>query len=216
MLLKGLASGLVIVSVLITVQSHLLLEYAIMDGFDVSQAPEEYQAVKPLADLLVLGMGVGWLINYVGMVYTSFKERTYGMAIMPLCCNIAWEIVYCLFYPSKSQAELGVLAMGLFINMGVMYAAISFSSQEWGHAPLVKRNLPWIFFIGIIGFLTGHLALAAEIGPSLAYSWGAVACQLLLSVGGVCQLLCRGSTRGASYTLWYATPSSTTPVHSNS
>ncbi|KAJ5911751.1 uncharacterized protein N7473_001054 [Penicillium subrubescens] len=172
-----------------------------MDGFDVSQAPQDYQAVKPLADLFVLGMGLGWVINYVGMVYTSFKERTYGMAIMPLCCNIAWEIVYCVVHPSKSRIELGVFVIGLLINFGVMYAAIVFSSQEWSHAPLVERNLPWIFCIGVIGFLTGHLALAAEIGPSLAYSWGAVVCQLLLSVGGLCQLLCRGSTRGASYTL---------------
>jgi paspaline synthase len=66
----------------------------------------------------------------------------------------------------------------------------------------VMHNLPLIFAIGMFGFLTGHLVLAAEIGHSLAYSWGAVVCQLLLSIGGLCQLLCRGSTRGASYTLW--------------
>ncbi|KAJ5363926.1 uncharacterized protein N7496_009639 [Penicillium cataractarum] len=71
--------------------------------------------------------------------------------------------------------------MGLLINIGVMYAAINFSSREWSHAPLVERNLPWIFCIGIIGFITGHIALAVEVGPSLAYSWGAVICQLLLS-----------------------------------
>ncbi|KAB8071307.1 hypothetical protein BDV29DRAFT_193379 [Aspergillus leporis] len=173
-----------------------------MDGFDASQAPPEYLAVKPLADFFVFGMGLGWVINYVGMVYVSFKERTYGMAIMPLCCNIAWEFVYSLVYPSKSLMERGVFAAGLLINLGVMYAAISFSPLEWSHAPLVERNLPWIFAIGTIGFLTGHLALAAEIGHSLAYSWGAVVCQLLLSIGGLCQLLCRSSTRGASYTLW--------------
>lgn len=173
-----------------------------MDGFDASQAPQQYQDVKPLADLFVVGMGLGWLINYFGMVYTSFKERTYGMAIMPLCCNIAWEIVYCLIHPSKNRVELSVFALGLVINLGVMYAAIVFSSREWSHAPLVERNLPRIFCVCIIGFITGHLALAAEIGPSLAYSWGAVVCQLLLSIGGLCQLLCRSSTRGTSWMLW--------------
>jgi paspaline synthase len=174
-----------------------------MDGFDVSQAPPEYRAVEPIADLFVLGMGLGWLINYVGMIYQSFKDETYGMAIMPLCCNIAWEIVYSLIYPSKSLMEQGVFIAGLSINIGVMYAAIKFAPKEWSHAPLVMRNLSLIFFLATLGFLTGHLALAAEIGHSLAYSWGAVICQLLLSVGGLCQLLCRGSTRGASYTLWY-------------
>ncbi|KAF4212565.1 hypothetical protein CNMCM8980_000766 [Aspergillus fumigatiaffinis] len=145
-----------------------------MDGFDVSKAPPEYRAVEPIANLFVLGMGVGWLINYVGMVYKSFKDKTYGMAIMPLCCNIAWEVVYGIIYPSKSWVEQGVFLTGLSINFGVMYAAVRFAPNEWTHAPLVMHNLPLIFAIGMFGFLTGHLALAAEIGHSLAYSWGAV------------------------------------------
>lgn len=174
-----------------------------MDGFDVSQAPPEYLQVKPIADLFVVGMGIGWVVNYVGMVYTSFRDKTYGMAIMPLCCNIAWEIVYGLIYPSKSRLEQGVFLSGLTLNFAVMYAAIKFAPNEWRHAPIVMQNLPLLFAIGVLVFLTGHLALASEIGPALAYSWGAVVCQLLLSTGGLCQLLCRGSTRGASYTLWF-------------
>ncbi|CRL19196.1 unnamed protein product [Penicillium camemberti] len=173
-----------------------------MDGFDASQAPIEYQAVRPLADLFLLGVTLGWVTNYALMVYTSFKEGTYAMSIMPLCCNFAWEIVYGLIYPSKNRLERGLIMLELLINFGIIYAAISFSPQEWSHAPLVEHNLHWIFGIGIIGFLTGHLALAAEIGPALAYSWSAIVAQLLLSVGGLCQLLCRGSTRGASYSLW--------------
>jgi paspaline synthase len=173
-----------------------------MDGFDVSQAPPEYREVEWIANIFVLGMGLGWMINYVGMVYKSFKDRTYGMSLMPLCCNIAWEVVYSLIYPSQSWIERGVFLSGLAINFGIMYSAIKFSPNEWTHAPLVMRNLPLIFVVGIVGWMTGHLALAAEIGPTLAYSWGAVVCQLLLSIGGTCQLLARGNTRGASWTLW--------------
>ncbi|KAI3114649.1 hypothetical protein CBS147333_1804 [Penicillium roqueforti] len=175
-----------------------------MDGFDPSQAPIEYQAVKPLADLFLLGAALGWVTNYVGMVYTSFNEETYAMSILALCCNFAWEIVYTLIYPSRNRLERGVLFLAMIINFGIMYAAVIFSPREWTHAPLVEQNLHWIFSIGIIGFLTGHLALAAEIGAALAYTWGAVVAQLLLSVGGICQLLCRGSTRGASYALWFS------------
>lgn len=174
-----------------------------MDGFDVTQAPAEYLQVKPIADLFVAGMGIGWIINYVGMVYISFRDKTYGMAIMPLCCNIAWEIVYGIIHPSKSWLEQGVFLAGLTINFAVMYAAIKFAPNEWTHSPIVMNNLPLFFVLGVSVFIAGHLALAAEIGPALAYSWGAVVCQLLLSTGGLCQLLCRGSSRGASYTLWY-------------
>ncbi|KAB8229866.1 uncharacterized protein BDW43DRAFT_302821 [Aspergillus alliaceus] len=173
-----------------------------MDGFDTSSAPAEYQDIAWMAHGLIFGMGIGWVINYVGMVYKSFQDRTYGMAIMPLCSNIAWEVVYGLIYPSKTLVEQAVILSGLAINLAVMYAAIKFAPNEWVHAPLVMRNLPLIFLLGIIGSITGHVALAVEIGPGLAYSWGAAFCQLLLSIGGLCQLLTRGRTRGGSYTLW--------------
>ncbi|KAL4901496.1 hypothetical protein BDW74DRAFT_83923 [Aspergillus multicolor] len=173
-----------------------------MDGFDVSQAPPEYHAIKRLADLLTLGTGLGWLINYAGMVYISFRDQTYAMAIIPLCSNIAWEIVYSVVYPSKYAIEHAVFLAGLAINFAIIYAAVRFAPHEWSHAPLVRDNMPAIFTLGILGCLSGHLALAAEIGHALAYSWSAVICQMLLSIGGLCQLLCRNSSRGASYVLW--------------
>lgn len=174
-----------------------------MDGFDDTTAPQAYLDIKWIPDTFVALMGLGWSINYVGMVQHSFRDRTYGMAIIPLCNNIGWEIVYAFVYPSKSTMERAVFLTGVSLNLGVMYAAIKFSPREWGHAPLVEQNLAFIFFVGVFACLGGHIALAAEIGPSLAYSWGAVICQILLSVGGLGQLLARNSTRGGSYFLWY-------------
>ena len=173
-----------------------------MDGFDVSSAPQAYLQHKWIPDTFVVLMGLGWTVNYVGMVRYSFRDRTYGMAIIPLCCNIAWELVYTFVHPSKSIVERAVFLVGLTINTGVMYAAIKYAPTEWSHAPLVRRFIRPIFAVGILACLAGHLALAAEIGASLAYSWGAVICQLLLSVGGLGQLLARGSTRGGSYGIW--------------
>ncbi|PKX90479.1 uncharacterized protein P174DRAFT_497465 [Aspergillus novofumigatus IBT 16806] len=173
-----------------------------MDGFGDANAPPNYQAVKPIADFFVVLMGAGWAINYFAMVHKSFQDQSYAMAIMPLCCNMAWEVVYGLIYPSPNPLEMGLFLIAVAIDFAVIYAAIRFSPNEWTHAPLVRDNLPWIFLFGIVGFITGHLALAAEVGPALAYTYGAALCQLLLSLGAICQLLCRCSTRGASFTLW--------------
>jgi paspaline synthase len=173
-----------------------------MDGFDVSTAPQAYRDIEWIANTFVFLMGVGWCVNYVGMVRSSLQERTYGMAILPLCSNLAWEVVYGVIYPSKSRLEQTVFVSGLLLNVGVMCAAVTFAPCEWHHAPLVQRHLTLIFTLSILLCLSAHLALAAHIGPSLAYSWGAIVCQLLLSIGGLCQLVVRGSTRGGSYTLW--------------
>ncbi|PFH58950.1 hypothetical protein XA68_13016 [Ophiocordyceps unilateralis] len=173
-----------------------------MNAFNQSRAPPEYQDVAWIADTCKLLMGVGWTINYIGMISKSLKDRTYAMSIMALCCNFAWEITYAFIYPFGSHLERCVHYSGLLLNCGVMYTAIKNAPREWAHAPLVQRNLPVIFVVCISGWMSAHLALAAQIGPGLAQAWSAYGCQLLLSVGGLCQLISRGHSRGASYFLW--------------
>ncbi|OAA32941.1 hypothetical protein AAL_00406 [Moelleriella libera RCEF 2490] len=173
-----------------------------MDGSSNAAAPPAYQEVQWLADLFVAGMGLGWVINYVLMIWHARQGKTYSMALIPLCNNIGWELVYVLVYPSKNRVELGVFAAGVTLNVFIMLTAARSAKTEWSHSPLVANNTGVLLVGGTAVCFTGHVALAMEIGPGLAYSWGAVICQLLLSFGGVCQLLQRNSTRGTSWTLW--------------
>ncbi|UZP40189.1 hypothetical protein NXS19_008005 [Fusarium pseudograminearum] len=165
-----------------------------MEVADPSRAPPEYKDVAWIADTCKLLMGIGWTTNYVGMIYKSLKDETYAMALMALCCNFAWELTYALIYPFGSDLEMYVHFSGLMLNCGVMYTAVKNAHREWGHSPLVLRNLPLIFVICVSGFMSGHVALAAQVGPSLAQAWSAYGCQLLLSVGG-CANCCVEGTR---------------------
>ncbi|GKT46894.1 testicular acid phosphatase [Colletotrichum spaethianum] len=174
-----------------------------MDIVDISRAPQAYHDVAWIADICKLIMGVGWTTNYVGMIRKSLKDQTYAMAMLPLCCNFAWELTYAILYAFGSNLEKWVHFSGLLLNCGVMYTAVKNAHREWAHAPLVQRNLRLIFFFAVAGFASGHTALAMQIGPALGQALSAYACQLLLSVGGLCQLLSRGHSRGASYSLWF-------------
>lgn len=174
-----------------------------MNVADMSRAPPEFLEYADIAKLCKLMMGVGWITNYVGMIYNSFKYKTYGMSLMPLCCNFAWEMVYFFIYPFGSDVEKYIHTTGLAINCLVMTTAVLYAPNEWEHAPLVRRNLPLIFVTCVLGFMSAHLALAMQVGPHLGQAWSAFACQVLLTVGGLSQLISRGSSRGASYFLWY-------------
>ncbi|KAG2007964.1 hypothetical protein GB937_008157 [Aspergillus fischeri] len=176
---------------------------AAMDGWsDISSAPPQYREVAWIANWALLAQGLGWSINYLAMIYQSYKDRTYGMAILPLCCNFAWEFVYSVIYPSHNSAERAVLTTWMILNLFLMYTAIKFAPNEWQHAPLVRQCLPWIFPVAIAAFTAGHLALATTVGVGKAANWGAFLCFELLTSGAVCQLMSRGSSRGASYTIW--------------
>lgn len=53
-----------------------------------------------------------------------------------------------------------------------------------------------------LGALTGHVALAQELGPAATYPWSGMVCANIVSNCVLAQLLTRHSTRGASYMLW--------------
>ncbi|GES64074.1 integral membrane protein [Aspergillus terreus] len=173
-----------------------------MDWFDASSAPAEYQAVAWIANAASLIQGIGWSIHYLGLAYTSYQQRTYGASLLPLCCNYAWEFVYAVVYPPSNAIQRSVVTTWLVLNTLVVYSAIRFARNEWTHAPFVQRHIALIITVSIIGFASGHLALAATVGPGRAANWGAFVCFTMLCVGSVAQLLSRGSTRGTSYSLW--------------
>jgi paspaline synthase len=168
----------------------------------LSGAPPEFLEIAWICTACKALMGVGWLTNYIGMIYNSIKEKTYGMSLMALCCNFAWELTYAVIYPFGSRLEAYVHCTGLALNCMVMYTAVTNAPREWDHAPLVKKNLNLIFVLLVAGWTTAHLAMARQFGPALAQAGGAFGCQLILSLGGLTQLLCRGHSRGASYFLW--------------
>lgn len=157
-----------------------------------------------MADLGKLVQGLGWTINYSLMVYQSFNDRTYGMSILPLCSNFAWEFVYTFIYPSDNFAEKVVISMYMILNFLVIYSAIKFAHREWEHAPFVQRNILCIFLVAIGSFISGYIALAQTMGPGLGASWGAYFCLEFLCVGAWCQLISRGSSRGTSQMIWWA------------
>ncbi|KAG6204172.1 hypothetical protein E4U35_003601 [Claviceps purpurea] len=175
-----------------------------MDGFSGSlRPPPAYEQVQWLADSFIALMGLGWIINYVLMVRMSIKGEPHSMALIPLCNNIAWELTYTAVYPSANRLERSVFAIGVMLNLFIMAGAVRSARIEWRqHSPMLAEHAGWILLVGVMVCFTGHVALAMEIGPGLAYSWGAVVCQLALSIGGVCQLLERNSTAGTSWMLW--------------
>lgn len=173
------------------------------DSWVTSEPPPEYVQVRWFVDALI-GLGsIGWMTNYVGMVYVSYRDSSYAMALLPLMCNIAWEILYTVYYPRPNLAEQFIFLVTVSLNFGVIFSAIKFSPREWGNAPLVQRNLAAFFIVGIALAIWGHWAIAQELGPSMANLWTGVGLQVVLSVGAFCQLLARNSTRGASWLVWY-------------
>jgi paspaline synthase len=168
------------------------------------QATQGYLENPTALTVTSVGMCLCWLASYAGMIRKSFQDRSYCMPLMPLCCNLACEFVFSVIYPPTEDPILQyVCASWLAGSVMMVFTTIKFMPNEWKHAPLIQQNILWIFAITILGWMTVHLALVAQFGPDDGFAWGAGFCQLLLDAASLCQVIVRGSIRGASFFIWY-------------
>lgn len=159
-------------------------------------------ALSSVAEFLRILAGICWTLNYFSMLYTSWKDKLPSTGIFPLCCDIAWEFVYAFIYPAASAHWQGGVRVWFLVHGIVIIVITRYAPNEWIDIPLVRRNIYLVYGAVIVGFGIGQLVLAAEIGPELGFFWGGVLCQTLASLGPICQILSRNSTRGASILTW--------------
>jgi hypothetical protein len=51
----------------------------------------------------ILLSGIAWTITYVALVYRGFKDKSYGMPLVPLALNFAWETTFSIIYPPQDS-----------------------------------------------------------------------------------------------------------------
>jgi paspaline synthase len=182
---------------------HIFSYNPLMDGFDLFKNPPDFQAWGTTSILLNFYTNTTWPIVYFGLVYRSIKDKSYGMSLIPQCLDIAWEITYGAIFPPSDFLVKLFFKFAFLSNGAVLYTTIKHGSREWDNAPLVKHNLALFYLVGITTSILGHVYIAEEIGPTMGCFLSAIACQAILSVGCLGQLLTRGSTRGFSFALWF-------------
>lgn len=191
-----------------SISSYYSILTQIMDSFDLSKAPVEFQEWETTFWVCNLYVDSAWLIVYVGMIQRSVQDQSYAMPLLSQCFNLAWEITFGFIYPADHWVLTLAFRLAVIINSAVTYTAIRYGSREWDRSPIVKRNLPIIYTVGIGTSVACYMGIVEQLGRSKACFMIAIILQAILSVGSLCQLLTRGSTRGYSFSLWFVPPSS--------
>ncbi|KAI4674862.1 uncharacterized protein J4E84_010303 [Alternaria hordeiaustralica] len=166
--------------------------------------------------------GVLYTICYALMARQSIRDRTYAMPLFSLAFNFAWEIVFAI-YVADELREKALFAIWGLLDMGIVYAAVTYGANEWGHAPAVGRNIGKIFAGMLVWWCIALYAVSSwwldvdhPVNPKVgkAYRgnlgidkdelgfWTAMVAQVVLSVMSLAQLVVRGSSRGSSYSIW--------------
>ena len=175
-------------------------------------ANNEYQVAEPpywhakvVPDAFTALSGLLWSVSYILMTVKSFRDKSYSMPIYCLCLNITWEAVYGFVYGPGLVNQI-VFAQWMIVDLFLFYATVKFGKQEWQHQPLVARNLLWIILAGCTICLWLHLAVAATFVPHVGRRivfFTAWPIQVIINIGSIAQILCRGHSAGHSWNIWY-------------
>ncbi|ORX99423.1 tyrosyl-DNA phosphodiesterase-domain-containing protein [Clohesyomyces aquaticus] len=181
--------------------------------------PSTYHAT---CTVLLGSAGFLWTLTYVLMTQQSLRDRTYPMPIFALAFNFAWEIVFALYVTETAQ-EKAVFGTWMALDIGLMYTIVKYGANEWKHAPIVGRHIGTILFGCVLWVSWALWAVCVwwlnlddpvnpkagkiyrgVIGPDtteLGY-WTTALPQLVLSVQLLAQIVVRGHSGGASYSIW--------------
>ncbi|KAH2246795.1 hypothetical protein KXW14_006000 [Aspergillus fumigatus] len=173
-----------------------------MDGLDFDTAPVEFQKVRWIVETPLIIAGMGWTLNYFFTIRKAYQDRMSGVSLIALSNNLAWEIAFALINPPPNPLARVNYPLWLSVNAFVLYATVKCERESGLHSPFMRRHLPFIVLISILGLLSGHLAFSSHVGHLAALFWGGMFCQVTLSASALGLLLQRGHTRGMSYKMW--------------
>ncbi|KAH7132477.1 tyrosyl-DNA phosphodiesterase-domain-containing protein [Dendryphion nanum] len=172
---------------------------------------------------LIMGTGgLLWTTTYVLMTRQSFKDKSYSMPLFSLAFNFAWEIIFAL-YVAETFLEKTVFVTWMLVDLGLVYAVLEYGKNEWAHAPVVVRHIGKIFMVSVMWWCCALWAICSwwvdprnpvnpkegkiyngKVGPDTTELgwWTSLLAQVILSVMLLAQIVTRGHSGGASYSIW--------------
>ena len=144
--------------------------------------------------ILILG-GIFWILTYIFIISKGYKDKTYGMPLLALCANIAWEFIFSFLLP-HSPPQLYINYLWFALDVVIVFQFFKYSKNEF--PTLSSLTLCFVFGISVATafsiILTGGIFLGDVNGVYAAFGQN-----LLMSVLFVVMFFKRGNTlRGQS------------------
>ncbi|MGD8496567.1 MAG: hypothetical protein PVF05_10280 [Gemmatimonadales bacterium] len=153
-------------------------------------------------NLTVVG-DVLWLVAYIFIIRASFRDRTYGVPMLAICLNFAWEFIFTFVYmPREGDGSLNVVKFCMFLGWLVLDAVILWQLLKYGRKEQSTRQLEdmfiWVVLLCLGGAFAWHLTFTRAFDDPHGYL-SAFIINLLMSILFVRFAFDRPDQRGLSY-----------------
>src|SRR5690606_33627267 len=75
--------------------------------------------------------GVLWGLAYLLIIRRSFMERTFGVPIVAMCANIAWEFIFSFLYPSLNPGQRIINVVWFGLDAVIIYTYLRFGRRDF-------------------------------------------------------------------------------------
>lgn len=102
-----------------------------------------------MEEILKLVSGVCWSTVYVILIYNGFKNRSYGMPLVALSLNIAWEFIYSFHGIQFRDISLqrGINIFWFFLDLVIVYQYFKFGKKYFNLKFSKVFFIPWSLLI---------------------------------------------------------------------
>jgi len=93
--------------------------------------------------------GLAWTITYIALIYRGIKDKSYGMPLVPLALNFAWETVFSIIYPPAGTGIAGTVVnvIWMICDIGIITTYFQYGYKYFEYAYNISRT-KWLVFSG--------------------------------------------------------------------
>lgn len=70
-----------------------------------------------------------WSICYLLIIHRAFKDKAYGMPLIPLCVNTSYEFIFGILHPDNPPVNYANIVW-FFIDVVIVYQYLRYGKQE--------------------------------------------------------------------------------------
>ncbi|ASK28852.1 hypothetical protein CEY12_01450 [Chryseobacterium sp. T16E-39] len=97
--------------------------------------------------------GLAWTVVYIALIYRGIKDKSYGMPLVPLALNFAWEFVFSIVYPPAVTGIAGIVvnAVWMICDIGIITTYFLYSYRYFQRQYSISKR-EWMVY-SIAAFL---------------------------------------------------------------
>jgi hypothetical protein len=152
------------------------------------------EGAAPMPTALVLLSGLCWTGAYLLIIRRGLADRTYGMPLVALCANLAWEFIFSVVRPHTGlQHAVDVVWLGF--DLVIAFTAVRFGASQFPYLPakLFYLNLAGALVLSYLG-----VDLVCREFDDGGGTYAAFGQNLMMSCLFLAMLTARGSLAGQS------------------